>query len=266
MTTPAAPRLLMYGELVPWYRLIDPPADHAAEAAAYADALAGAIEPPPNAADASPSLLELGAGAGHNALHLKERFRCTLADVSEPMLGLSRALNPECEHVHGDMRTLRLGRTFDAVLVHDAVMYMTTLDDLRAAAATAFAHTRPGGAALFAPDVVRESFAEATVLLAEDDGARSLRGIQWTWDPDPSDDTCVVEYAFLLRDRGADGGPGERVEAVRDRHVEELVRATWVDVLSAVGYRVEGVARPLDDGRSDEVFLCRRPATRTSTG
>ncbi len=33
----------------------------------------------------------------------------------------SRELNPDCEHVLGDMRTLRLGRTFDAVFVHDAV-------------------------------------------------------------------------------------------------------------------------------------------------
>lgn len=56
------------------------------------------------------------------------------------MLGLSKALNPECEHHLGDMRTLRLGQTFDAVLVHDAVMYMTTVTQLGEAAATAFAH------------------------------------------------------------------------------------------------------------------------------
>lgn len=37
---------------------------------------------------------------------------------------------------------------FDAVFVHDAVMYMTTQRDLRAAIETAFVHCRPGGAAL----------------------------------------------------------------------------------------------------------------------
>ena len=47
----------------------------------------------------------------------------------------------------GDLRTLRLGRSFDAVLVHDAVMYMTSERDLRSMAVTAFQHTRPGGAA-----------------------------------------------------------------------------------------------------------------------
>ena len=71
---------------------------------------------------------------------------------------LSRTLNPGCEHVLGDMRTLRLGRTFDAVFAHDAVMYMATEDALRACMGTAFAHTRPGGVAVFVPDFTRETF------------------------------------------------------------------------------------------------------------
>ena len=61
------------------------------------------------------------------------------------MLALSGGLNPECEHIQGDMRTLRLERLFDTVFVHDAVTYMLTGQDLRAAIVTAFAHTRPEG-------------------------------------------------------------------------------------------------------------------------
>ena len=106
--------LLLYSDLVPWYRLLDPTPDHADEAESYRTALERATSRPPE------TLLDLGAGAGNNAFHLKRRFRCTLADRSQPMLGLSRPLNPDCEHVLGDMRTLRLGRTFDTVLVHDA--------------------------------------------------------------------------------------------------------------------------------------------------
>jgi hypothetical protein len=41
------------------------------------------------------------------------------------MLALSMTVNPECEHIEGDMRTLRLGHTFDAVFLHDAVMSLT---------------------------------------------------------------------------------------------------------------------------------------------
>jgi hypothetical protein len=184
---------------------------------------------------------------------MKRSFRCTLTDISPEMQALSRELNPECEHLPGDMRTLRLQREFDAVMVHDAVAYMTSRADLAAVAATAFAHTRPGGAAVFAPDYVRETFREKSELHAGDDGARSLRCLDWTWDPDPADDTYAVEYAFLLRD-------GVDMKAVHDRHVEGLfARATWMEILGAAGYRVEPVDRPFDDTTTDSIFLCRRP-------
>jgi SAM-dependent methyltransferase len=238
---------LLYGELTPWYRLLDPVADHADEAAAYVAALEGAGAP------RGGTLLELGAGAGGNASFVKRNFRCTLTDLSPGMLALSRALNAECEHLPGDMRTLRLQRQFDAVLVHDAVAYMTTRADLAAAVATAFAHTRPGGAAVFAPDYVRESFRERSELYTGDDGPRSLRCIEWIWDPDRADETYAAEYAFLLRD-------GVDIKAVHDRHVEGLfARATWVEILSGAGYRVDLVDRPFDDTTTDQIFICRRP-------
>ncbi len=237
---------LLYRDLVPWYDLVDPPSEHEQEAARYLAAFEHAASPPPE------TLLELGAGAGNNAFHLKRRFRCTLTDLSEEMLMLSREANPECEHSTGDMRSLRLGRTFDAVLVHDAVMYMTTEEDLAAVARTAFAHTRPGGAAVFAPDCVAESFRETTDVIAGEKGARALRCLEWKWDPDPTDQTYVVEYAFLLRDAGG-------VKAVHDRHVEGLfATATWFRILASAGYRVETIERPIGDGKIDDVFLCRR--------
>jgi SAM-dependent methyltransferase len=237
----------LYHDLVPWYRLLDPPDDHADEAAAFAGALEAVIGTGPA------TLLELGAGAGHNAVHLKRRFRCTLSDPSEPMSALSRALNPECAHAPGDMRTLRLGRTFDAVLVHDAVMYMTSPADLRRAVETAFVHTRPGGAAVFAPDCTRETFVEAADLHEGADDRRALRCLEWSWDPDPADDTFRTEYALLLRE-------GSDVTAVHDAHVEGVfARAVWEDTLAAAGYRVETFARPIGDGRADQVFLARRP-------
>jgi SAM-dependent methyltransferase len=238
---------LLYRDLLPWYRLIDPPHDHLDEANSYRVALEGA------ASGRAETLLELGAGAGHNAFHLKQRFRCTLSDVSQGMLGLSRELNPECEHVVGDMRSLRLGRAFDVILVHDAVMYMTSIQQLLEAATTAFEHTRPGGAAIFAPDCVRESFREAAVHNAEQQGDRAVQYIEWSWDPDPADETVCVDYAFLLREAGT-------VKAVHDQHIEGLFsRAVWHRVLEQVGYRVSMVERPLDHETFDEVFLCRRP-------
>ena len=238
------PRL--YRDYVSWYPLVDPAADHRDEADVYQLAFEGAVTP------RAETLLELGSGAGHNAFHLKGRFRCTLTDVSEEMLSLSRKLNPECEHITGDMRTLQLDRTFDAILVHDAVTYMLSEADLTAAARTAFVHTRAGGAAIFATDHLRETFRESTEMGSGEDETRTLRYLEWTWDPDPTDDTYTVEYAFLLREGGS-------VQAFSDRHVEGLFsRATWLRILGSVGYRVEIVSRPVGDGAFDEVFLCRK--------
>jgi SAM-dependent methyltransferase len=238
---------LLYGELVPWYRLVDPPEDHAEEAASYRAAFERAIAPP------AETLLDLGAGGGHNASHLKHRFRCTLTDLSEAMLASSRELNPECEHAAGDMRSIRLERTFDAVLVHDAVMYMTTEADLSAAIRTAFVHTRPGGAAVFAPDALRDTYQESSSVFGADDGTRALRGLDWSWDPDPNDDVVLVEYVFMLRENGA-------VRTVHDRHVEGLFsKDTWTRLLALAGFEVETFARPTDGGEFDECFVCRRP-------
>jgi SAM-dependent methyltransferase len=241
----------LYRELAAWWPLFSAPAEYAEEAAIYRRVLAEAAQPPLT------SVLELGSGGGNNASHLKEHLQLTLVDLSPGMLEVSRALNPECEHVEGDMRTVRLGRVFDAVFVHDAVNYMTTEQDLRMAMETAFVHCRPGGAALFAPDHLRENFRTGTDHGGHDGGGRGVRFLEWTWDPDPLDTTYLVDYAYLLRN--ADGS----VEVEHDRHVEGLFpRATWLRLLNQVGFR----ARPVQIEHSElepgsyEVFVGARPA------
>ena len=56
-------------------------------------------------------------------------FDAAAVDLSEAMLARSRRLNPGDSHHVGHMRTVRLGETFDAVLVHDAISYMTSEAD-----------------------------------------------------------------------------------------------------------------------------------------
>lgn len=196
MTDPATQHRF-YGDLATWWPLVSPPAEYAEEAAYVARLLDAASIP-------VREVLELGSGGGNNAVHLRARFAMTLADLSEHMLAVSRRLNPECEHHHGDMRTVRLGRRFDAVFVHDAVDYMASEADLVRAVGTAWVHCRPGGLAVFVPDSVAETFEESSDHGGSDgvDG-RGVRYLEWTWDPDPADDWTRTEYAFLLRD--ADG-------------------------------------------------------------
>ena len=91
-------------------------------------------------------------GGGHFISHLTDVFQVTAVDVSEDMLANARRLNPGVEHIVGDMRNIRLGRTFDAVLVHDAIAYITTEDDLSDTFAAARAHLEPGGVFITMPD------------------------------------------------------------------------------------------------------------------
>ena len=106
--TPEVPAF--YADLARWWPLISAPEEYAEEADFAASLLAGAES-------ATRTVLELGSGGGSNAFHLKRRFTMMLVDLSEDMLAVSRELNPECEHRQGDMRTVRLGRMFDAVFV-----------------------------------------------------------------------------------------------------------------------------------------------------
>src|SRR5436309_11961753 len=172
-----------YSDLAHWWPLVSPPAEYREEAAYAATLLATADSP-------VRQVLELGSGGGHNAFHLKATFAMTLVDLSDDMLAVSRRLNPECEHVQGDMRTVRLGRQFDAVFVHDAVDYMTDEADLGHAVETAFVHCRPGAVAVFMPDDTTEIFEASTDHGGADgDDGRAVRYLEWAWDPDPTDTT-----------------------------------------------------------------------------
>ena len=215
----------LYDDLADWWPLLSSPDDYEEEADFYRRQLLEAGDAPAR------TLLELGSGGGNNASYLKRSFDLTLVDLSPGMLDVSRALNPECAHFQGDMRSIRLGRQFDRVLIHDAFCYMTTADDVRQALGTAYAHCRLGGAALFAPDHVRETFRQGVDDGGRDGDDRALRYLEWTWDPDPTDTTYVVDYAYMLRHR--DGS----VTVEHDRHIEGLfARASWLALLTDVGF------------------------------
>jgi SAM-dependent methyltransferase len=246
MGSDSLPRL--YTELAGWFHLLTAPEEYVEEAAVYRDSLLAASATRPR------TLLELGSGGGNNAFHLKRDFECTLSDLTPAMLELSRSINPECEHVTGDMRTLRLGRAFDAVFVHDAVMYLTTEHDLREAMDTAFVHCRPGGVALFAPDCVRETFVAGTDHGGHDGQGRALRYLEWRWDPDTRDTTYVEDFAYLLRE------DGREPRVVQDRHVMGLfARDTWSRLLQEAGFQVRSATRLADTGEIGEVFVAVRP-------
>lgn len=241
----------LYTSLAGWFHLLTAPADYAEEAVFWSRLLVDASEHPVR------TVLELGSGGGNNASHMKRDFDLTLVDLSEDMLAISRKLNPECEHAKGDMRTVRLGRTFDAVFVHDAVSYITADDDLRAAIETAAVHCKPGGAGVFAPDFLRE-----TLRLGTDHGGhdgtdgRGMRYLEWVTDPDQSDYLYRVDFAYLLRE--ADG----TVRAESESHIEgAFPREMWLRFLDEAGFRATTVPLVLSDvapGEQDVFVGTRR--------
>ena len=246
----ALPRL--YGELADWWPLLSAPEEYEEEAAEYTRLILGAV---PDARE----VLELGSGGGNNASHMKASFELTLVDRSPQMQEVSKRLNPGCEHVVGDMRSVRLGRTFDAVFVHDAIAYMTTDEDLRAVFVTAFEHCRHGGAALFVPDAVKETFEPTTDHGGHDGDGRALRYLEWTWDPDPADTTVRMDLTYVFHE------PDGSVHTELDTHVCGLFpRVDWLGGIEAAGFdEVRPVTLTGDERRiGSEGFLAVRQRGR----
>lgn len=250
---PAAARVVkvprLYTELADWYHLVTPPRDYAEEAG-YVVRLLAAARPGPPA-----TMLELGCGGGNLASHL-DVPELVLTDLSEDMLRVSRRVNPGREHVGGDMRTLRLGRRFDAVLVHDAIDYMLTERDLGAALATVATHLAPHGAAVLLPDATAESFAPGSSHGGDDgDGGRGVRYLEWVREPAPGATTYDMDFVFLLRE------PDGATRVVHDPHVCGLFpHATWDRLIAAAGLVPVDVSGVADPWPGEHVAMVVRPA------
>jgi hypothetical protein len=100
------------------------------------------------------------------------------------------------------------------------------------------------------PDHVRETFEPTTDHGGSDSEARALRYLEWTYDPDDTDTTYTVEYAYLLRENDQP----TRIE--HEQHICGLfLRAEWVGLLREVGFQPE-ITR---DQHGRDIFLARRP-------
>lgn len=233
----------LYGELAHWWPIFSAKEDYADEAACFRELLLSAVAPPPK------TLVEFGSGGGNNAFYLKRDFAMTLVDASAGMIEVSRAINPECEHLVGDMRSVRLERLFDAVFIHDAIMYITSEDDLRRAIETAHVHLKPGGAALLAPDFVRETFKPSTEDGGHDGEGRAIRYLSWSFPPDPGASTFDTHFVYMLKD-------GNHLTVEYDVHMCGLfAREIWLRLLAQMGFQTRIV---VDDYNRD-LFIALKP-------
>jgi SAM-dependent methyltransferase len=243
------PRL--YAGLAVWWPLFSRPEDYAEEAAWILSALVEARGKRPQ------QMLELGAGGGNVASHLARQVRMTLNDVSPGMLEVSRRLNKNAEHHEGDMRTLRLSKTFDAVMIHDAIMYITDAKDLIAVLTTARTHLEEDGVLIVLPDHVAETFEPRVQSGGHDAGDGSGRGLRYlAWAHAPKAGTTTYDLDFAIMLRLSDGS----VEVFHDRHrLGIFPRAAWREAFIAAGFAPPSVHH---DPWNREVFIARPAPAR----
>lgn len=222
--------------------------DAATEYAHYCQYVTGLVRQ--HSARGTTTLLDIGCGGGKNVLNLKREFQVTGLDLSPAMLAQAKELNPGCTFVEGDMRTCRLGRTFDAVLLDDAISHMNSRTDFAAALRTAHAHLKPGGVLVATPDVTIETFQQnkTTTTPATRDGM-DVVFVENVYDPDPTDEQYETTILYLIRKQG-------RLRIETDHWTMGVFSLdTWRRVLSETGFEVhEGRYNPGEDEYT--VFTC----------
>jgi SAM-dependent methyltransferase len=117
--------------------------------AAEADTLARIVR---GRSPGATTLLDVACGTGKHLERLRAEFACEGVDLDEGLLAVARERLPGIPLHHGDMRTLDLGRQFDAVTcLFSAIGFVKGTDELAAAAQALARHVEPGGVLLVEP-------------------------------------------------------------------------------------------------------------------
>ncbi len=259
----------MYSDLAHLWPLVSHHSDYADEARLWTRALREKLGPGRH------EILELGVGGGNNLHHIlypecdasrstlstcdcsnrlrvEPEFDATAVDISEAMLEHSKSLNPRVKHHIGDMRTVRLYRKFDAVLIHDAVTYLTTLADVEYTISTAVAHLNPGGVLVMAPDWFADTFPGTHVsheVRADVDPPFTY--IEYTHDPDADNSTVESIILYIFTDERG------RTRVEQDRHITGIFSIeTWLAVMAAGGLTAVTAPYPVhEDGREGHLLV-----------
>lgn len=250
--------LRLYNDLSHLWPIISPPSEYMVEAAEWRDLIWGEFGWTGNqpAWDPRPTLLDLGCGGGHLLSHFTRFFDTEAVDISPQMLEISQRLNPSTAHHLGDMRTIRLGRTFDVVTIHDAVNYMLTTEDLGAAIETARVHLQPGGLVLLAPDCLQDTFAGSRVVdWTRETEAKNVTFIEYVAQPSPGATTLQSVFVFIINRDG-------EITVEVDRHTSGLFpKSLWMDTITQAGLEALYVqTNAYEGGFGGNLFLGRMPS------
>lgn len=190
------------------------------------------------------SILDLGCGTGIHASLLSERgYHVCGVDLSDDMLERAEqrrlTLPPQepsqLEFIQGDVRTVRVERTFDVVVsLFHVVSYQTTNQDLQDAFKTAREHLNPGGIFIFdcwyGPAVLSDRPAIRVKRLADEkiSVTRIAEPVMY-----PNQNLVDVNYQILIQDQASGV-----LETLRETHKMRYLFKPEVDCLLSQ-YRFE---------------------------
>ncbi|MGD9008649.1 MAG: class I SAM-dependent methyltransferase [Desulfobacteraceae bacterium] len=208
-----------YNDLAWTEDLLADPAEYEDEAKVYVDLIKRTAEAPPS------TLLHLGSGAGGHDKFFKRHFGVTGVDLSAGMLNKARAAHPDIEYLEGDMRTLRLNRQFDAVVIPDSIDYMASLYDLRRAIRTGAAHLKTGGVLLVVAKT-EETFQNNNFAYTGEKAGVHVTLLENNYINPLRPNTYEATFVYLIRDQG-------KLTIHTDHHVLGLFpQATWEQVFN----------------------------------
>ncbi len=206
------------------------------------------------------SMLHLASGAGVYDYTFKRHFQVTGVDISDGMLDVARELNPEVEYVKGDMRTIELTRLFDAVVVPDAIAYMTNRNDLQQTLTTAAKHLKPGGVLLIVAHT-KEEFRENNFAYSGSGDGVDVTVFENNYILKPAGDQYEATITYLIRRAG-------ELKVYTDRHLLGLFGLeTWQELLYDHGLIVSQFALNMlyekyligDGEYRQTIFVCTKP-------
>ena len=213
----------------------------------------------------SATVLNLGCGSGRHDRCLAEKgYSVTGVDLSEEMLSFARNSaegNALLDYVQGDARSIRLEKTFNAVISLFHVMsYQQTNKDLKASFTSACCHLKPGGTFIFdcwyGPGVLTD---RPTMRMKElEDKKISVTRIAQPI-MHPNKNMVDVNYLVFIKDKLA----GD-VHEVRETHcmrylflpeIQQMLSDTGFELLASEEWLT---GKPLGFTTWSAVFVCRK--------
>lgn len=130
------------------------------------------------------TLLDLGCGTGRDIESLAEEFDCVGVDLQPQMIAYAQQVRAAVDLREGDMRTVRLGQSFDIITcLGSALAYLPDNADLTAAFETFAAHAHPGTLLVICTQLAPiQPDGDHPALQVDAGGLQATRTTSFEWD------------------------------------------------------------------------------------